>query len=249
MVLSKLFKEYDYWIRCIIYINHHIRDALMDILHDEKHGLPRDPDELYKNLDKEYNKSKKNKFRKYFDEVRNKIEGPILMPSNKKSDSKKWDNMVIVRMITIFRKDIKQPVDGWSAKKPDDKDYPLPAFLILAREERNLYFHSVICKMTLKDFTSRKEDIRNILVGLGYKNIQEFDEDDCIYTIDITDVRKLLCNEFNSVYICKCCGVELNKSDSKAAIKTIIADLKDYKQKRKHNNYFNLKNTYFRILF
>lgn len=238
MVLSKLFNEYGYWIRCIIYVNHHIRNALLDILHDDEYGLPRDPVELYKWLTKEYNKSRKNKFRKYFDSVKDKIEGLILMPSNKESHSQNWDNTVIVRMISIFRKDIKAPIDGWQSKEPDiDEDFPLPAYLILAREIRNLFFHSVICKMTLYEYKLKKENIRNILVGLGYRHMLEFDNDDCLYTIDLEDIRNLLAVEYNSVYICKACGIDLNESEFKAVVGEIVGNLKDYEmQDRKFNH-------------
>lgn len=274
MVLSKLFNEYDYWIRCIIYINHHIRNALLDILHDNEHGLPRDPVELYKRLDEEYNKSveaelveerkkpekkgKKSKkdekpkmedeFREYFDSVKNIIEGSLLMPSNNETDSQKWDNMVIVRMITIFRTDIPAPKKkhGWKCKKPAEEDYleapdgesyPPPGYIILARETRNLFFHSVICKMTHKEFKLKKEDIRKILVGLGYKDIQEFDEDDCLKTIDLANIRQLLSIDIGSVYLCNKCGIELNESDFKAVVDEIIVELNDYqRQDRKYEN-------------
>ena len=240
MVLSKLFNEYDYWIRCVIFVNHHIRNALLDILHDDKHGLPRDPVGLYERLTEEYNKSSRNnKFRKFFDSVKHKIEGPILMPSNKESDSQKWDNTLIVRMISIFRRDIREPKNGWTSKESDvvDEDFPLPGNLILAREIRNLFFHSVICKMTLYEYKLKKENIRNILLGLGYKHILEFDEDDCLYTIDLADIRELLSIEYNSVYICKTCGVNLNEPEFKAVVNEIISNLKDYKRQDRKFNY------------
>lgn len=241
--LSKLFNDYDYWLCCIIYINHHIRNALLDILHDEEHGLPRDPGRLYVRLKKELEKpKKKDEFREYFESVKNKSEGAILMPSDKASDSQNWDNTVIMRMITIFRTDIPAPNNRkkWTSKKsdlkgedyqkPGDKNYPPPAYLIEARDERNLFFHSVICKMTLPKFKLVKENIRSILVGLGYKNLEEFDNDDCLNTIDLPNIRKLLNTEFNYVYRCKRCGFT---SKFKEVVDTIRNNLE--RQNRKYD--------------
>ena len=234
MVLSKLFNDYDHWIRCVIDINHHVRNALLDILHDEINGLPRDPTELYKKLSEEYNKSGNNKFQKYFDGVKDKIEGAVLMPSCKKSNSKNWDNTLIVRMISIFRKDIKTPKGkgGWSTKTPDEDDFPLPAYVILAREIRNLFFHSTMDDFKpLCEYKSKKEDIRNILVGLGYKNMLEFDEDDCLYTVGLANIRKLMEIGSNANYSCESCGLQLNESKFKEVVDEMIDNLKERDRK------------------
>ena len=91
--------------------------------------------------------------------------------------------------------------------------------------------------MTHKEFKLKKEDIRKILVGLGYKDIQEFDEDDCLKTIDLANIRQLLSIDIGSVYLCNKCGIELNESDFKAVVDEIIVELNDYqRQDRKYKN-------------
>ena len=208
MVLSKLFNEYDHWIRCVIDINHHVRNALLDILHDEENGLPRDPKKLYKKLDDEYNKSKNNKLKKLCEKkLLNNKQLAILRPSCRESNSRDWDIPLINMMIRNFYKNLRPPKGGWKIESPEKDDFSLAAFLLLSGEIRNIFFHAVMEKyIPLGEYKSKKEDIRNILVGLGYKNMREFDEDDCLYTVGLADIRKLMEIESNTIYSCESCG-------------------------------------------
>lgn len=226
MVLSKYFNEYEHWIRCIIAINHHIRNALLDILHDPENGLPRNSKKLYNELEKEYEKGKNNKL-KYL--IKKKIlsteEINLLMPDSGISNSQDWDITVIIVVIRNFYKGLKAPKGGWGTI-PNDDDISLAAYLVLAREIRNLFFHSVMDKFKpLSELEFQMKTIKKILVGLAYKNIDDFDAEDCLYMIDLAVVKKALQISSNSTYSCEKCSRQLEKSKFNHVIDKITQQL------------------------
>ena len=230
MILSKLFNKYEHWIRCIIAINYHIRNALLDILHHSSNGLPRDPKDLYEQLDKEYNKRKNSKLRNLFEKkILSKEEIKSLLPRSRESDSQDWDIPVIIVMIRNFYKGLKPPKgeNGWKTKKPEDNDFSLAAYLVLALEIRNLFFHNPMerCR-PLSEFESQMIYVRDILVGLRYRNLADFVADDCLYTVDLADIRKSIQIGLNSTYSCEKCGLQLDENKFKNVIRDITEELK-----------------------
>ena len=233
MILSRLLNEYEHWFRCIIAINYHIRNALLDILHDQYNGLPRNPNDLYEKLDKDYCKLKKLKAKKILSED----EINFLMPSSRESNSQDWDITVIVVMIRNFYKGLKPPngTDGWKTKKPEHDDFSLAATLVRAREIRNLFLHNVMDKFKpLSEFETQMDAVRVVLVGLQYKNMDDFDADDLLYMIDLADIRKSIQLGLNSTYECEKCGLQLDESKFKDVIDNITEELK--KKEKEGNN-------------
>ena len=225
MIPSKFFNENEHWIRCIIAIYHHLRNALLDILHDPDNGLPRDPKDLYDKLKKELNKNKFSKLIKTLSDQ----QIAILMPSCKRSNSQEWDNTLIIAIIRNFYQGLDPPKgeDGWQTKKPEDDDLSLAAYLVLAREIRNFFVHNVMDKFKkLSDFKLQWDAIRTILVGLKYKNMADFDANDCLYMIDLAVFRKAMQIGSNSTYECDNCGVQLDENKIKDVINDITEELK-----------------------
>ena len=138
----------------------HIRQALLDILHQYR---PQDPQELYR----------------FFKNNRSKIEMLIkqhklkwnhlnkLMPSNEKTDSSIFGTNLICVVINEFTS-LSLPTDL------KDDDYSVEASIIRARNLKNRIEISTI-RITDNIFNQTVDEIRYILRGLKYRNIQVFD--------------------------------------------------------------------------
>ena len=207
MVLSKPLKDNEYWIRCALALDIHLKRALLYILHNlhtipgyqHLQGLPKIPAQLYQFLyqhKKDIDKLKKDKV--IFNDQYN-----LLLPASKQCDTDDWDLTLIILVIVQFL-NIPPPKGGWKIKNVDPTDTSLAAFVILARLLRNGFKHGTIEDYkTLQKFNDTFDEIRNVLTGLQYpqQDMKEFDElenldnEHVLIKTIVTDVRLFLQTE------------------------------------------------------
>ena len=97
-----------------------------------------------------------------------------ILPSNGISDSSKFKTPLIILLIINFS-DFPPPITGWKTS-PIDTDTSIAAFVMRARSFRNEIVHTPTSEMTKKTFESKVNEMRNILIGLQYGNMEGFEK-------------------------------------------------------------------------
>ena len=159
--------------KCYIAVNSHLKEALLDVVHDEQYGIKRDPEELYKFFNRKENVEKINKLEEK--RVLSQDQIDLLYQQNQRTFSDKWDITLICILIINFTS-LKPPTTGWK-KQPAATDTSTGAFVVRARRMRNLFNHSTLTSFAEEnDFRAFFDETRDLVVGLNYKDIAEFDK-------------------------------------------------------------------------
>ena len=167
-------RECNYWIRVNLAAENHLRDALLNILHN------RDNDPSYVGLPEDevlfYHRMVKFKLREQ-NNLKNVIkldQWNILCPPTGKTQSKKLDITLIVIVIRYETK-LTPPCGGWILKLPHRIDVSKAAFCLLARELRNKIKHGTVEDIsTLIQFDEFWAKFEFILIGLCYSDMTSF---------------------------------------------------------------------------
>ena len=143
----------------------HLREAVLDVFHEL---VPRDPEKLFAYFDSKINLYRIKKIKKFLtdDQIQ------LILPSNCRTDSSKFDITLIVILIINFI-DLKPPGNGWRREPPIDES-SIAAFVLRARQLKNKIAHST-SGMISQMFETKCEEIRSILIGLRYKNMGGFE--------------------------------------------------------------------------
>ena len=177
--ISKSVLKNKNWAKCGLATEIHLRNNLMEILHNKGNGLPEDPAALYQYFDRNRHLIGKKGSRKKLQLFPDQYE--LVLPSSKKEvDSQSFDITLIVALIIAF-------ITGC----------PFVATIQKAREFRNNLKHG-----TLADFKTEQQlktklgEIRNYLQIMQYSKIQEFDDmvNDDKFMLDIDEGIKHLSN-------------------------------------------------------
>ena len=158
-------------IKCYIAVSCHLKDALLDVVHDANHGgVPKDPAALYQFFDK--NKDKIKKLQK----ILKQDQIDLLLTQNQRTFSDKWDITLICVVIINFTS-LQPPVKGWKVSPPDSTDTSIAAFVLIARSLRNLFNHATWKTFFEEiDFKPFFDETRKVIAGLKYKNIDQFND-------------------------------------------------------------------------
>ena len=159
-------------IKCYIAVCYHLKEALLDVVHDQQYGgIPRDPTALYQFFNQPNNIQKINKLRK---KILKQDQYDLLLPNDQKTCSKKWDITLICLVIINFTS-VPKPTKGWKAT-PDPADSAIGGVVLIGRQLRNGFNHATLDTYSEEnDFNVFFTEIENVLVGLNYKKIAEFD--------------------------------------------------------------------------
>ncbi|XP_057317162.1 uncharacterized protein LOC130662340 isoform X1 [Hydractinia symbiolongicarpus] len=157
------------WLKLCLYVENFIKQALLNVLHNVNNkntytGLPSDPSRLYSQLQNHHTKLTKLKDKK----VINNDQWLLLFPANLQTDSTKFDPTLIVLLI-INCTNLPPPSGGWKQKCPSTNDMSVGAFVLRAREFRNMIMHySNPSILRESEFTTIWLEGDQILNGLGY---------------------------------------------------------------------------------
>ena len=168
---SVSFNENKQWLKCLVAVNVHVRDALLEVLHILG-GIPSDPQRLY---DFFADKKQQDKIK---DLVKKKVlsadQVALLFPQNQRTFSSKWDITLICVVIINFS-NLPPPTNGWF-KPLDVGDISVAASVVAARQElRNRLNHG-----TADDFKDEKvfrpfwSKVENSLNTFKYTKMNEF---------------------------------------------------------------------------
>ena len=169
---SKSIDENKPLLKCVVAVIVHIRDALIEVLHDPLRGeIPSDPQTLYKFFEKQQDKIKKLEKKG----VLKAHQIALLLPQNQRTFSSKWDITLICVVLISFSK-LPPPTNGWS-KPRDVGDFSVSAFVVVARNElRNRLNHG-----TAEDFNDQTivgpfwVKIKQALKIFKYTKMDDFD--------------------------------------------------------------------------
>ena len=146
---SRSFDENKQWLKCLVAVNVHIRDALLEVLHNPLlGGIPSDPQQLYDFFQEKDQQDKIKELAKR--RVLSAEQIVLLLSQNQRTFSSKWDTTLICVVIINFSK-LPPPSNGWF-KPLDVGDISVSAFVLVARNElRNRLNHA-----TASDFNNEK---------------------------------------------------------------------------------------------
>ncbi|XP_057298864.1 uncharacterized protein LOC130629617 isoform X2 [Hydractinia symbiolongicarpus] len=169
MAPKNIIKLCEFWLKLCLYIENFIKPALLNVLHNVNNrgsyqGLPSDPNRLYNDLRNHLAKLTKLKDKK----IINSDQWLLLFPGNQQTDSSKFDTTLIILLI-INCTTFPPPNGGWKQKCPAATDTTIGAFILHAREFRNLIIHyanpDTLEKSEFNNIWSQGDKILN---GLGY---------------------------------------------------------------------------------
>lgn len=162
---QKVFRKSRWWMRLSVCVNVHIKNALLDVLHNrvgdnQINGLTSDPQQLF------------SFFVKYQHEINNQ-KGPklkkeqleYLFPHNKRVETSQMDVTLVQFLIRKFCH-INNAKGNWDA--PDNTDNTIAANVHRAVGIRNQIFHcsNIRSETEFEDIWKR---IKDILAGLHYQ--------------------------------------------------------------------------------
>ena len=189
----------NYWIRVNLALELHLKQALLDILHNFDNdvayqGLPTDSKQLYARMDK-FRKSAQGK--KLAKKVIRKDQWDVLCnPSKVDSDSQEWDITLIVVVISNVLR-LPASLSGW-ANFPVVTDLSKAAFVLRVRYLRNKVIHSSLKVFTLQQFQNVWQEIEDALSSVNYSKMKELkelqSEDLEFYTPAVVNFLKNKCN-------------------------------------------------------
>lgn len=161
------------WCRLAICINHHLKNALIRVLHNDIKdttitGLPSDPSQLFTFMMKNKSTLDSSLRRK----VLKKDQHERLLPHGKMVDSGELDITLIRYLIRTFS-GISNLDGNW--KEPRGADHSIAAAVFRAADIRNVICHyNNITSLEVKDFEDLWNQIECVLADLSYAvNITE----------------------------------------------------------------------------
>lgn len=189
----------DYWIRVNLAVEIHLKQALLDILHNVDNdpayqGLPKDGKLLYAKM-----VQFKAKHQKKLVKVLKKDQWDVLCnQATGISDSKHWDITVII-VVIINELQLPAPLDGWKQFPPAAHDKSKAAFVLIARYLRNMVKHgSLKDVVTVQQFNTIWGQIKSALQDGNYRNMMDFNEletrDLEFYTVAAMNFMKVKCH-------------------------------------------------------
>ena len=219
---SKGFGENKEWLKCLVAVNVHIRDALLEVLHDPlRGGIPSDPQELYDFFQEKEQQDKIKALKKK--RVLNDHQIALLLPQNQRTFSEKWDVTVTCAVIINFS-NLPEPTNGWFSKLLDPNDFSVSAFVVVARDEvRNKLIHGTPDEYKdekiFRPFWSR---IDLTLTTFNYKKIIDF------YNLDTSKVdQTILLTQIDTIMN------DVSGEDKELIISKALNWLQDYNEKSK----------------
>ena len=125
------------WLKCLVAFNVHIRNALLEVLHDpQRGGIPSDPVELFNFFQrqlKRINKLRKKRNQRNRRPILNSDQVASLLPRNKRTLSRDW-NIPLICVVIINFSNLPPPKNGWF-RPLDSGDFSVSAFVVVARSE------------------------------------------------------------------------------------------------------------------
>ena len=165
----------EYWIRVNLAIEYCVKGVLISTLHNldndpSYHGLPTDPKQFYQEMLKCKN-NLKHKLHKVF----KADQWDILCPPNQQETN--FKDLDITILVALIRSVIGlKPKGGWMIQCVQPNDTSKGAFVFLALKLRNEIKHGTMEDIQdLNTFQNYWQRIRDILIGLHYKNMASFD--------------------------------------------------------------------------
>lgn len=140
----------DYWIRVNLAVELHIKDALLDILHNSSNdpsyqGLPTNGYLLYQRM-----VQFKTSHGKKLARVLKQDQWDTLCPNSGISNSQEWD-ITLITVVIINVLQLPPPINGWN-QPPHVSDTSKAAFVLRARKIRNEIKHG-----SLKDISTNQQ--------------------------------------------------------------------------------------------
>ena len=163
----------EYWIRVNLALDLCVKNVLISVLHNlgndaTYQGLPQDATLLYQRM-----LQCKQDVKHPLHKVLHDDQWDILCPPNQQTHSKDFD---ITLLVAVIRSVIGlKPKGGWKINALQPNDTSIGAFVFLAKKLRNEIKHaSVDSIQDLKQFQHYWHRIRDILIGLQFKDMASF---------------------------------------------------------------------------
>ena len=164
MPLTTFIKNSENWLRLAMFILGPLREALLNILHNSKFGIPHEPKALFTELSKQTPNLLKLKSS---GKLKHDQWNLLFPPGQQETDSNLFDITLIVLLIKTCTK--LTPENGWKRYEPEVTDHSLPADVIRVLGMRNtLQHYSSTDKMDKIEFEQKWLEGTNILQRLPY---------------------------------------------------------------------------------
>ena len=168
LTITQLIEKIKFWLHLAILLHGPLKENLLHILHNKKNdpsykGLPEDPTELYKELSTTHEETLD---KLVSDKVLNKNDRKILLPTNGKTDSSKFD-VTLITVLIINCTTLQPPRDGWDQKSPPTNDPSVAANVLLGKYWRNYLHHTDAYSIDEAIFDVKWNEGVDIVQGLG----------------------------------------------------------------------------------
>ena len=124
-------------LNCLVAVNVHIRNALLEVLHDPQRGeVPSDPEKLFNFFHRQQNtikKLKKKRNQRNKRPILNSNQVALLLPRNKRTFSRDW-NIPLICVVIINFSNLPPPKNGWF-RPLGSRDFSVSASVVVARSE------------------------------------------------------------------------------------------------------------------
>ena len=171
---STVSNENKRWLKCVLAVNVHARDALLEVLHDPKlGGITSDPKQLYNFFQQ---KKQQRIINKLIKKVLNQDQVALLLPQNQQTFSSKWDITLICVVIANFS-NLPPPTNGWF-QPLDLTDVSVSASVVIVRQElRNPLNHGSAKQFNdLSVFEPFWKQIEKVLINFQYSELNKFND-------------------------------------------------------------------------
>ena len=208
------------WLKCLVAVNIHIRNALLEVLHDPRRGgIPSGSQELYEFFQE---KEQQDKIKDLQEKrVLNSDRLYLLLPQEKRTLSHKW-NITLICVVIIYFSKLPPPTNGWF--RPPDADDSVSASVVVARSELLIgHKHRIPDDFNDEIFRLFWSKIHNALRIFKYTKMKEFHD----LETNMIDPDKFVV--MNIGKIVKNVGDQIDK-------KQMISDLYNWLQKRYQEN-------------
>jgi len=170
------------WMRLSVTNHICVKEALLDVLHDPVNGVSKDKQTFCTVLvafKAQEEKNLKGVIKPFQWQILCHVcdvNCPMPCPKKGHTDSNDLDItciIVLIRYLTTLSSPLGRK--GWEQIFPQHGDTSVAAFVLLARDLRNFLSHcSLVDLQTKVDFDREWKRMKNILSGLGYKNMTLF---------------------------------------------------------------------------
>ena len=165
--IGQLVQKIRFWLSLAILLHGPLKENFLRILHNKRNdlsyqGLPEDPTELYKEL----STHEETLDKLVSDKFLNKNYRKILLPTNGKTDSSKFD-VTLITVLIINCTTLQPPRDGWDQKSPPTNDPSVAANVLLGKYWRNYLHHTDAYSIDEAIFDVKWNEGVDIVQGLG----------------------------------------------------------------------------------